>query len=328
MRAAWYERTGPAAEVITVGELPAPRPGPGEVRVRIQVAGVNPADVKRRAGTGGRTMLFTRIVPGDDGAGVIDLVGPNVPLSRIGQRVWVHSANYKRQWGTAAEYSVVPSLNAIELPPHVSFDAGACLGVPALTAHRSVFADGPVAGQTVLITGGAGAVAHYAIELAKSAGATVIATASTVEKQRAARAAGADEVVDYRSADAVSSIQRFTGPRGADRIIDVAFGANLAMTVDLIAENGVIATYGSDASPEPTIPFYPLMRKGVTLRTISVFAMPTEAKHAAVEHLNALLDRNALTHPTDSCRPLDDIVQVHSDLEQGKNIGRVLITVP
>jgi NADPH2:quinone reductase len=324
MKAAWYDRTGPAADVLEVGELPDPEPGIGEVRVRLHAAGINPADVKRRAGAGGRTMIGPRVVPGDDGAGVVDKVGPRVPTARLGTRVWLHSANHGQPWGTAAEYVVVPADRAIPLPDGTSFEAGACLGVPALTAHRAVFGDGPVAGKTVLVTGGAGAVAHYAIELAKHGGATVLATASTPEKQSAALAAGADEVVDYRRPDAAAELLALSGG-GVERVVDVAFGANLPLTAAVIAANGTIAGYGSDAVPEPALPFYALMRRGVTIRLVQVFSMPPHALRAATEHVNRLLSDDVLTHPIAARLPLAEIATAHDLVENGRAIGKVLL---
>lgn len=324
MRAAWYERNGMASEVLTVGEMPDPEPGSGEVRVRVHATGLNPADVKRRRGVGGRTMTAARVIPGDDGAGIIDRVGPGVPASRVGQRVWVHSANHNRPFGTSAEYAVVPAVQAIELPDHVSFDAGACLGVPALTAHRCLFADGPIDGQTVLVTGGAGAVAHYAIEMAKYAGATVIATASTPDKHHAALTAGADHVVDYRRPDAAATILGLA-PEGINRIVDVAFGANLLLTSSVIAQGGTIASYASDAAPEPVLPFYPLMRRGVTIRTVLVFTMPTSAVGIATQYVTRLLAADVLSHPIAARYSLDTIAVAHADLEGGRVIGKIVI---
>ncbi|EWM10860.1 NADPH:quinone reductase [Kutzneria sp. 744] len=324
MRAAWYDRVGAADDVLVVGELPDPEPGIGEVRVRLHATGVNPVDVKRRAGSGGRAMTSARVIPGDDGAGVIDRIGPRVPYSRLGARVWLHCAGQGRPFGTSAEYVVVPSDRAVALPDSTSFEDGACLGVPALTAHRAVFVDGPVAGKTMLITGGAGAVAHYAIELAKHGGATVLATASTPEKQKAALAAGADHVVDYRSEDAAAEILALSGG-GVQRVVDVAFGANLPLTSAVIATNGTIVAYGSDAVTEPALPFYPLMRRNVTIRAVQVFTMPAPALSAAAEHVNRLLADAVLTHPIAARFPLTGIAAAHRLVESGEAVGKVLL---
>jgi NADPH:quinone reductase len=257
MRAVWYERNGPAAEVLTVGEMPEPQTAAGEVRVRIRVAGINPADVKRRAGTGGRAMSSPRVIPGDDGAGVIDAVGPGVGDDRIGQRVWVRFANRHSPFGTSAELVLVPAEDAVVLPDGVSFEVGACLGVPALTAHRAVHADGPVAGMTLLVTGAAGVVGSYAVQLARHGSAAVIATASTPKKRAAAKRAGAQHALDYRDPHVLEQILGLTGGRGVERVIDAAFGANLDLTSRSVADNGVIVAYGSDRVPTPRLPFYP-----------------------------------------------------------------------
>lgn len=326
MRAAWYERTGDA-DVLLVGELPDPVPAAGEVRVRVVVAGINPRDVKRRSGTGGRDMEDPLVVPGDDGAGMIDAVGPGVPDDRVGERVWVHSANHRRPLGTSAQYVTVPAAQAIPLPDGVAFVEGACLGVPALTAHRCVFADGPVAGRTVLVTGGAGAVGRYAVRLASLAGATVIATASTEEKRRAARAAGARHVVDRREADVAETVLRLVGPGGVDRIVDVAFGANLALSSAVIGLNATIATYGSDAEPNPRLPFYPLMRRGVTIRTVLVFVMPAQALATAIADVTTHLEAGSLTHLVAEQYELGDIAAAHRAVERADRVGRILLTV-
>jgi NADPH:quinone reductase len=325
MRAAWYDRTGAAKDVLVVGDLPDPEPNPGQVRVRVEAAGLNPVDVKRRSGAGGRTMTFPRIIPGNDGAGVIDQVGPGVADSRVGERVWVYSACENQPYGTAAEYVVVPAHQAVRLPDSTNFDEGACLGIPALTAHRCLFADGPIDGMTVLVTGGAGSVGHYAIELAKHAGARVIATASTSDKQDAALAAGADHVVDYRRSDARAVIADFARTTGISRIIDVAFGVNIGLTSTVIATNGVIATYASDEMPEPVIPFGKLMRQAVTIRTVQVFKTPDEAIKAAISDITSLLSAGALTHPIFAHYQLEEIARAHVYVERGRGIGKVLV---
>ncbi len=228
MCAAWYDRTGPAAEVLSVGDLPIPEPGPGEVRLRVIASGLNPTDVKSRVRPG--SMPAPRVIPHQDGAGVIDKVGAGVPASRVGERVWVYIVQWQRAWGTAAEYTVVPARLAVTLPGNTSFAEGACLGIPTVTAHRCLFADGPIAGQTVLVTGGAGAVGHYAVQLAKWAGARVIATVSSAEKAAAA-AAGADHTVNYRTGEAAKEILALTGGAGVDRDVCVDGRAGAESTV-------------------------------------------------------------------------------------------------
>lgn len=326
MKAAWYTRNGPAASVLTVGEMDDPIAGPGEVRVRVASAGLNPRDVKRRSGTGGRTITARRVIPGDDAAGIIDQVGRGVPARRIGQRVWIHSANVDSPFGTSAELVVGRADRAIPLPDLVPFDVGATLGVPALTAHRSLFADGDINGLRVMITGGAGAVAQYAIRLAALAGARVLATASTEAKRQLALDAGASSVVDHRRPDAEQRI-RLWAPDGVDRIVDVAFGVNLPLNSRVIAPHGVIASYGSDDIPNPTVPFYDLMRRDVALRFVSVFLMPKAALETATRSINDLLEVGEL-RPTIAGRfPLDRIVEAHELLESGGASGKIVLRV-
>jgi NADPH:quinone reductase len=225
MRAAWYERNGPAREVLQVGEMPDPEPGRGEVRVRIHASGVNPSDWKTRAGS--RPMAGPRVIPHSDGAGVLDRVGSGVPDERLGERVWVWNAQWKRPFGTAAEFVVLSEEQAVRLPESVSFEADACLGIPALTAHRAVIIDGSPEDQIVLVAGGAGSVGHYAIQFAKLLGAAqVIATVSSPEKAEHARQAGADAVINYRTEPVAERIMELTTGHGADRIVEVDLAGN------------------------------------------------------------------------------------------------------
>lgn len=325
MRAAWYERNGPAAEVLQLGEMADPEPGPGEVRVRVVVSGVNPTDVKARAGS--RPMGFPRVIPHQDGAGVIDRVGPGVPASRVGERVWVYTVQWQRPFGTAAEYVCVPTRRAIPLPANTTFAEGACLGIPAVTAHRCLFADGPVEGQTVLVTGGAGAVGHYAVQLAKWAGATVIATVSSAEKARAAAAAGADHTVNYRTEDVAARVLELTGGTGVDRVVDVDFGGNLPATLRAVRTGGVIAAYASMGDPEPTLPFYQLMARNVTVRPVLIYTMPESARDAATRDILALVERGRLIHQIGARFPLERIVEAHLAQESGQVMGNIVVEV-
>jgi NADPH2:quinone reductase len=325
MRAAWYEKNGPAADVLRVGEMPVPEPGPGEVRVRIIASGLNPTDVKARAGS--RPMGFPRVVPHQDGAGVIDRVGPGVPASRVGERVWLYIVQWQRAWGTAAEFTVVPARLAVTLPANTGFVEGACLGIPAVTAHRCLFADGPLAGQTVLVTGGAGAVGHYAVQLAKWAGATVIATVSSPEKAALALAAGADHTVNYRAGDPAAQILELTGGAGVDRVVDVDFGANLPVTARVLKVNGVVASYASMGAPEPTLPFYALMARNATLRLVLIYTMPERAKDEATRDIGRLVEEGRLTHVVGARFTLDRIVEAHQAQENGKVTGNIVVEV-
>jgi len=328
MRAAWYERKGPAREVLQLGELPPPTPGPGEVRVRVHFSGVNPSDTKNRSGwQGNLAMPFPRIIPHQDGAGVIDAVGEGVPATRAGERVWVYEAQLGRPFGTAAEYVVVPSEQAVPLPPSVDLAVGACLGVPAMTAHYCVFADGPVAGQTVLVTGGAGAVGCYAVQWAKLGGARVLATVSSEEKAAVARAAGADAVLNYRAEDVAARVLELTGGAGVDRVVEVAFGANLSVTQAVLKPNGVVAAYSSDAEPQPRLPFRAFLQKNAVIRTVLVYVMPRAAHAAAVRDITTALEAGRLQHLIGRRLPLAGIAAAHEAVEQGAVLGKVLVEI-
>ncbi|HEX7127995.1 MAG TPA: NADPH:quinone reductase [Thermodesulfobacteriota bacterium] len=327
MRAAWYESVGPARDVIRVGDLPVPDPQPGEVLVRVRASGVNPHDVKKRLGRRA-PMEFPRIVPHNDGAGVIERVGPGVPAARVGERVWVHSAQWHRPFGTAAEYAAVPADAAWPLPEGTGFAEGAALGIPAMTAHRAVFADESVYGRRVLVHGGAGAVGYYAIQFAKTAGAEVITTVSSPEKAAVAREAGADHVIDYRREDVARRVRDITRGAGVARIVEVDFGKNLEVDRAVLEPNGVIAAYASEGDPTPALPFYPMMFAGITIRLILVFVMPAEALRRAAADISAMLARGALRHRIAERFPLERIADAHEAVERGAAIGKVVVEVP
>ena len=320
MIAAWYEKRGAAREVLRVGELPDPEPGPGEVRVRVRASAVNPTDTKSRRSPA--PMQYARVVPHQDGAGIIDRVGGGVPAERVGQRVWIYEAQWQRPRGTAAELTVVPQDQAVALPDHVSFEEGACLGIPAMTAHACLFADGDIAGKTVLVQGGTGAVGFYAVQLARLAGARVIATVSTTEQERMVREAGADTVVDRR----VPDLARRIGP--VDRIVEVAFGANLAVSAEVLAPNGVIATYASDAEPEPRLPFRTFLLKNATVRFLLIYLVSAEGHRAAVRDITAHLEGRRLRHSIARLLPLSNIAAAHDAMEAGHLNGKLVIQIP
>jgi len=323
MRAVWYERNG-AAEVLHVGEMPDPAPGPGEVRVRIITSGINPSDWKRRQGLT-RRMEFPRVIPHQDGAGVIDRVGPGVPASRLGERVWLYESQIGRPFGTAADYTVQPAAHAVPLPSSTSFAEGAGLGVPAMTAHRCVFADGPVTGKTVLVTGGAGAVGHYAIQLARLHGARVIATVSSEQKAQIALAAGADATINYRTEDTAKRLMDLTGGAGVDQIIEVDFAGNFRVSREVLRSNGVHAVYAAGVAPQPPVPLQ-YKASNITLRFVLVYDMPEAAKHAAVEAITQLLAAGKLRHLPGPHFPLEAAVQAQQAVEGGA-IGKVLLEV-
>jgi NADPH2:quinone reductase len=321
VKAAVYDHYGPASEVLRVVEVERPEPGPGEVRVKVHVSAVNPTDYKSRGGATPRPIEGFQI-PHQDGAGVIDAVGPGVDQGRVGQRVWVWLAAAGRRWGTAAEWTVLPERQAVPLPDGVSFELGASLGVPAVTAHRALFADGPVAGQTVLVAGGAGAVGHFAIELAVWGGvAQVIATASGPAKAELAAKAGASHVVIYSEPDAASQILSAAGH--VDRVIEVALGANLQLDLAVSRPDTVIATYAAE-SRDPALPVRACMTANVVLRFMLLYAVPGPAIDQAVKDITAALSAGALTEMPEHRFPLDDIAAAHQAAEDGV-VGKVLV---
>jgi len=330
MKAAWYDDKGSARDVLRVGDLPRPEPGAGEVLVRIHATGVNPSDTKSRRGGSVRANPYPRVIPHQDGAGLIEAVGDGVDAGRVGERVWVYEAQLGRPFGCAAQYTAVPSINAVTLPDAVSYEQGACLGVLALTAHYSVMADGPVSGRTVLVTGGAGAVGFYAVQFARLAGARVIATVRTEEQERVARDAGADHVIYRLKEDIAARVARITGAkdgRGIDRIVDVAFGANLDVSLKVLKHNGVIASYASDAVPVPAVPFWPLVGLNATVRHVLVYVMSRQVHDQAIAAVTQALRSDQLKHHIAVRFPLEQIADAHELLESGKAVGKVVVTV-
>lgn len=321
MKAALYDRYGPA-DILRVEEVERPEPGPGEVRVQVQVSAVNPTDWKSRRGSTPRPIDGFQI-PHQDGAGVIDAVGEGVDPARTGQRVWLWLAAAGRRWGTAAEWTVVPERQAVPLPDGASMELGASMGVPAMTAHYCLFADGPVAGQTVLVAGGAGAVGHYAIQLAARAGATVVTTVSTPEKAELARAAGARHVVNYRDPGAADQI-RSVGE--VDRVIEVALGANLALDLAVTRPRATIVTYAAEAG-DPVLPVRACMNANILLRFVLLYGVPAAPLDQAVADLSAALAEGALTELPAQHFPLSGIVAAHEAAEAGP-VGKVFVSIP
>ena len=320
MRAALYERMGSAAEVLRLEELGRPEPGPGEVRVRLVVSGVNPTDWKTRAGVTARPIDGFQI-PNQDGAGVIDAVGEGVDRGRVGERVWVWMAAAGRRWGTAAEWTVVPDRHASHLPDEASFELGASLGVPAMTAHRCLFADGGIEGRVVLVAGGAGAVGHFAIELGKRGGARVVTTISNPEKGKLAQAAGADAIVNYRDADAAQQIKAFAP--AVDRIIEVALASNLELDLSVGAPHAVIAAYAATGE-DPRLPVRECMNRNIMLRFILLYGVPEEALLWAAGDITEALQEGRLTELPVKRFGLPDIAAAHEAVEAGFP-GKVLV---
>lgn len=321
MRAALYERTGPAAEVLSVREVDRPEPGPGEVRVRVHLSGVNPTDVKSRAGTTPRPIDRFQI-PDHDGAGVIDAVGPGVDAGRIGERVWLWFAAIRR-WGTCAEWTVIPSHQAVALPEGVSDELGASLGVPAMTAHHCLFADGPIGGKVVLVSGGAGAVGNFAVQLAHDAGAQVITTVSSPEKAELASAAGADHVIDYTACDVAEEVHKLC-PR-VDRVVEVAIGANLGLDLELAGPQTVVVSYAA-GSEDPVLPVRSAMSANVTLRFVLLYGVPQAELLAASDAIATALAARALRPLPIHRFALDDVVAAQEAVE-AHSPGKVVVEV-
>jgi NADPH:quinone reductase-like Zn-dependent oxidoreductase len=327
MKAAWFEAFGPAEDVLHVSDLDTPTPGAGEVLVRLRTSGINPSDVKKRAGSFPNLLDDGLVIPNSDGAGVIEAVSDGVDAGRIGERVWVYQAQYARRLGTAAEYVAIDASRAPRLANEASFEVGASLGIPAMTAHRTVFSDGDVAGQRILITGGAGRVGHYAVQWASQAGAEVIASASNAEDAATCTSAGATHVVNHREPDFAARVLEILKGDGVDRIIDVEFGANLSTSLEVLRIGGTIATYSSTQQPAPELPFFQMMYKDVTLRFIIVYAMPEAAKQHAIADLDTALREGRLQHRIAATMPLADIAAGNELIEEGSIRGSVILNI-
>jgi NADPH:quinone reductase len=325
MRAAFYETNGPADAVLKVGEIDTPEPGAGEVRVKLKTSGVNPSDVKSRMGLT-RKISFPRVIPHSDGAGSIDAVGDGVPQSRLGERVWIWNGQWKRPFGTAAEYIVLPSAQAVRLPDKVSFEAGACLGIPAMTAFHAVELAAATKETTVLVSGGAGSVSQYVIELAKARGAKVITTISSPEKAKIARECGADHTIDYKREDVGERIAEFTDKRGVDAIIEMDIAANAKLIPAVLKPRGSIVIYGTGAI-EATIPAQWCLVSSTRLQFFLVYELdPTRREHV-IHGVNRALEHGILSNRTAPPFPLEKIVVAHQSVEDGGATGNVIVAL-
>ncbi len=325
MKAVSYTGFGAAADVLDYGDLPDPEPGPGEVLVALKASGVNPSDAKLRAGARpGATMAFPRIIPHSDGAGEIVAVGQGCDPSRIGERVWIWNGQWQRAHGSAAELIALPAAQAVPLPEGTSFAEGACLGIPAMTAWYNLLGDGPIAGQTVLVTGGAGAVGRYACQMARLAGARVITTVSSAEK---AAHAGAEDWINYREADVTEAVMEMTGGAGVDRIVEVDFGANQDTSLKILKPRGVIATYASAAVMEPTLQFYPLMFLNIRLQMSVVYRLDPETHARGAAQLTEWLADGLLSHAVIEAGGLQDAASAHDLVTSGDKLGCVTLRI-
>ena len=324
MRAAYYERNGPAAEVLRVGDVDAPQPGPGEVRVKVRTSGVNPSDVKSRAGLT-RKIAFARVIPHSDGAGEIEMVGAGVSASRIGERVWTWNAQWKRPFGTAAEYVVLPEAQAVPLPASVSFEAGAGLAIPAMTAWYAVSLALPAEGATVFVPAGAGAVGNYAIQFAKARRASVITTVSSDAKGEIARRAGADHVINYRSEDVAARIADITARTGVDAVLEADLGAGAKLWPSVLRPRANVVVYGT-SSPDHTIPAAYCLTNNINIRFILVYEMTPAETRNAIADITKMLAENRLLHNVALTVPLDKIVVAHESVERGVG-GKVIVQI-
>ena len=325
MKAVWYERTGPAAEVLCFGDMPTPLASSGEVRVRLEASGVNPADVGRRGG-GYLAMQDPRVIPNSDGAGIVDQIGDGVIGLEIGQRVWLFNGQRNgRAFGTAAEYITLAAHLVTPLPDRLSFAEGATLGIPAMTAWCCLNCDGAILGKTVLVTGGAGAVGHYAVQLAKWGGARVIATVSSAMKAEQARLAGADLVINYRNEDVAAKALAFTEGRGVDRVVDVDFGGNIATTFKMMAMNSTVAIYATNGNRNPVVAMRELMEKCIALRTLVLYALPPPLLAAAQADISKWLAAGSRLHNVAAQFALSDTALAHLAVEKGDKLGTVIV---
>jgi NADPH2:quinone reductase len=324
MRAAYYEQNGRAADVLRIGEIDTPLPGPGEVRVKLKTSGINPSDVKGRAGLT-RKIAFPRVVPHSDGAGEIDLVGPDVAQARVGERVWTFNAQWKRASGTAAEYVVLPSAQAVPLPTSVDFDVGAGIGIPAMTAWYAVELALPSEGGTIFIPAGAGAVGNYAIQFAKARHAQVITTVSSQDKAAIASHAGADHVINYKTEDVARRVKDITDQKPVDAILEVDLGAGAKLWPAILRAHGTVVVYGTSAT-EHVIPAAFCLTNNIAIRFILVYEMTPSEIQKATAAITKMLAEGRLVHNVAATFTLDQIVPAHEAVERGAG-GKVVLKI-
>ena len=332
MKAVFNTARGTARDTLALKEVDLPSPGAGEVLVAMRASGVNPSDLKLRSGAQG-PMIADQVLVHNDGAGVIEAVGEGVGPARVGQRVWMYNINRSADGlgqgplGTATQYAIIPAHLAVELPEEASFEAGACLGVPAMTAHRALMWAGPVAGRTVLVTGGAGAVGHSAIQIAKAKGARVIATVSNDIKAEIAREAGADEVLNYKATALLDQLLDLVGNGGIDHVVDVDIAAHMEIYPQILKINGSVGAYASASNLTPALPFYPLAFRNIQLQPVFVYSMSDAAKAEAIKDINALLTSGQLSPRIDRRFALEDIAVAHETVEAGSLLGNAVVTL-
>jgi len=324
MRAAWYEKQGPARDVLKVGEMPDPIPAKGEIRIRIATSGINPGDTKKRQDAFGLGMAYPRVIPHSDGAGRVDQLGSGISAEWLGRSVWCFGAQSYRPFGTAAEFTVVPLEKVVPLPKNVTMDQGACLGIPGVTAHRAVHVAGSVSGKNVLVQGAGGTVGLCAVQLARRAGAYVIGTVRSAAEEETARNAGAHEVV--RNDQGATALVTSLASKGIDHIVEVAFGANIETDVEFLKTGGSIATYATDIG-NPKIPFWLMVFKNTQLFFLGSDDFPAEVKTLAAHDLNAALEAGWSGFEIAERIPLAEIARAHDLVERPVRRGRVIVIV-
>lgn len=325
MKAVWYTRQGPAAEVLQYGEQPVPQAGAGEVRVKLEASGVNPADIYRRSGTR-YPLEGPLVIPHSDGSGIVDQIGPGVDPSWLGRRVWLYNGQRGgRLLGTAAQYIALAADLVAPLPAKTGFAEGACLGIPCMTAHRCIALGGELRGKLVLISGGAGAVGHYAVQWAKRLGARVVTTVSSAEKAEHARAAGADLTIDYRREDVAARIRAYAGGAGVDHVVDVDFGGNLPVFWPLVAANGSIAFYATNGNPNPLFPAGEAMRRNLSIHAVLLNSVPLPARRKAQADIVEWLGQGGMLHTVSSVHALAECARAHAAVESGSKRGTVVV---
>jgi len=323
MRATWYERNGEARDVLLIGELPTPAPASGEVRVRLMTSGVNPSDVKSRRN---RPLAADLVIPHSDGAGIIDAVGDSVPQTRIGERVWIWNGQWQRPMGTAAEFIVLPQEQAVPLPESTDFAAGACLGIPALTALHAVRLLGDIEGSTVLVVGASSSVGHYAAQFAVAGGANVIGTVGSKDKAAHALSAGARTTINYKTESVSDRIKQLTDGRGVNAIIDMDFSTTVRLiSTGGLAHHGTIVSYGSNDPGEIGVPFLPLLYSSISLHFFVVYDLTPAERRAAVDELNVFLAEGALSHTIGARFDLEHVASAHEAVERGEFMGNVVL---
>jgi NADPH:quinone reductase len=323
LRAAFYEQNGVAREVLRVGEVDTPQAGPGEVRVKLATSGVNPSDVKSRQGTT-RKIAWPRVIPQSDGAGVIDQVGYGAPKSRMGERVWIWNAQWKRAFGTAAEYIALPATQAVKLPDKIGFEAGACLGIPAMTAFHAVALSAAGKGSTLLISGGAGSVSQYVIQFAKALGTTVLTTISSAQKAAAAREVGADHTIDYKREDVGERVMEITNKRGVDAVIEMDLAANAKLIPAVLRPKGGVIIYGTGA-PMVNLPAFFCLTQSIRLQFFLVYELADDERERTMDAINTALEKGLINRIAQTY-PLAEIAAAHEAVERG-TLGNVIVTM-